>query len=353
MKRPLLLFFSLLCLCSVPLSLDGENGLTVGRVTFVHEICLVSVPNEDEREALLDQELVQWSTLKTLKDSEMEVTLEGGDILHLTEDSEMTLGGYRIREQKFTQIGLFFGTLRLLVRKLSTDGEELSVNTITTTAGIRGTAFEVSVREDGAVLVNVEEGAVETEMDGDTHRIEAGQAAVYPLSGPREDFSRRVDSGPWKKKAIQKIREDPKLFLAMLLERERTIIARLKEAQRRIGEYREEWDGFLRKTRFLESRGRYEEEKRLIRMHILRTKRGIFSLLAARRQLNAARSVLVLSARIERMLGEKRLPDYEKIQQEYRRLTAIIRKIDETEHLLLRVLIVLNQKYEELERNTQ
>jgi hypothetical protein len=127
----------------------------------------------------------------------------------------------------------------------------------------------------------------------------------------------------------------------------------LKEAQGRIGEYREEWDDFLRKVRFLESRGKYEEEKSLIRVQILRMKRGVLFLLAARRQLTAVRSVLVLSARIERTLQGTRLPAFKKINQEYLLLTAIVRKIDEAEHQLLRVLFVLNQRYGELENNTQ
>jgi hypothetical protein len=352
--RPCALFvLSLVCLCFLPLSLYGKNAFSVGRITFVRGTCLITVPNKEEREALLDQELVPWSMLKTLRDSEMDVTLEGGDILHLAEDSELTLGVYRIMEQKFTQIGLFFGTLRLLVQKLSCDGGELSVNTITTTAGIRGTVFDVSVREDGAVLVNVEEGAVETKADGDAHRIEAGHAAVYPLYGPGAVFLRRIDPGPWKKNAIQMVRENPEFFLAMLLERERRTIMGLKEAQGRIGEYREEWDDFLRKVRFLESRGKYEEEKSLIRVQILRMKRGVLFLLAARRQLTAVRSVLVLSARIERTLQGTRLPAFKTINQEYLLLTAIIRKIDEAERQLLRVLFVLNQRYGELENNTQ
>jgi len=348
MNQKLFVVLILIAFLSIPAVLIAENIPVMGSITYLKGTCQVRVQNGELEEVMLDQELFAGSTLRTLADSEAEIMLADGNVIYLSEEAEITLNGYSFREQKFTQIGLLFGTMRLLVKKLSGSSSEIDVNTVTTTAGIRGTDLEASVREDGSVLINVDEGAVETETNGDVHRIEAPNASVFSLIGPREDFKGRIEPAQWRAAAIERIRENPDLFLSKLLERERRIIKGLREGQRNIEEYRKEWEEFLRKIRSLESRGRYEEERRLIEFQIARTKKGIILLLAARKQLTVIRSILVLAARIERDLPAQRLPTIEKLRQEYVRITAIIKKIDETERKLLRVLFVLNRKHEQI-----
>ena len=63
-------------------------------------------------------------------------------------------------------MGLLFGSIRLFVTKLLPERQEFQVNTVSVTAGIRGTEFTVNVREDGDVLIQVEQGEIEAETDG-------------------------------------------------------------------------------------------------------------------------------------------------------------------------------------------
>jgi len=322
MNQKLFVVLILIAFLSIPAVLIAENIPVMGSITYLKGTCQVRVQNGELEEVMLDQELFAGSTLRTLADSEAEIMLADGNVIYLSEEAEITLNGYSFREQKFTQIGLLFGTMRLLVKKLSGSSSEIDVNTVTTTAGIRGTDLEASVREDGSVLINVDEGVVETETNGDIHRIEAPNASVFSLTGPRVDFKGRIEPAQWRAAAIERIRENPDLFLSKLLERERRIIKGLREGQRNIEEYR--------------------------KFQIARTKKGIILLLAARKQLTVIRSILVLAARIERDLPAQRLPTIEKLREEYVRITAIIKKIDETERKLLRVLFVLNRKHEQI-----
>ncbi len=256
-----------------------------------------------------------------------------------------------IREKKYINLGLLFGSVRLFISKLTPEEDEFAINTITTTAGIRGTEFDVSVREDGAVLINVDQGLIETEFNDKIHTIYGESSSIFYLTEEREDLDKRIDPKEWQKKAIQRIRENPSFYLRKMIERERKIIEALKARQKNIEEYRKEWIAFLRRIQYLENRKMYDEEKRLIERQMARTKRGIMALMFARRHLAAIRSIIVLVARIEGQLDPetvKKLPSITRLREKYNRLSKIIRKIDEAERNLMKVLYVLNKKYDEL-----
>ena len=67
-------------------------------------------------------------TVKTSEDSEAEITLFDGNVIRITEDSETTLDSWQIQENRYTNIGLLFGSIKLYIKKFSKDTDEFFVN---------------------------------------------------------------------------------------------------------------------------------------------------------------------------------------------------------------------------------
>jgi hypothetical protein len=290
-----------------------------GKITYINGECYLKPEDGAYRPASVDQAVFASDTVKTGAKSEAEITLSDGSTIVVTGDSELTVSQPALGESRYTSIGLIVGRVKLMVGKLQRGGE-FTVNTLTVTAGVRGTSFGASVREDGAVLVDVEEGLVEAEYAGTRgeagarREIAAGEATAFSLAGEREDYRAKVDAGTWREKALQRIRENAGPVVAALLERERGIIEALKKQQGEADDYRREWAEFARKVRYLESKGLCEQEKALIAAALEKTRRGLLFLVRARRNLTAIRSTLVLAARIEQSVGPQRAKELPSIE---------------------------------------
>jgi hypothetical protein len=361
-----------------------------GRITYIEGTCLIKPEGGAYRAAAVDQEVFSSDTVKTGLGSEAEVTLRDGSGIVVTEDTELTVSQFALGEKRYTSIGLLIGRVRTMVGKLQKGGE-FSVNTLTVTAAVRGTVFEASVREDGAVLIGVEEGLVEVEYEGgpggaglsigagepgkvdeldgsgangesgslggwaQRREIPEGETIAFYLSGEQEKFRGRIDPGTWRGKAPQTIRENPGAVVRTLLERERAVIEALKKQQGKADEYRREWAEFLRKVQYLESRGLYEREEELIEAGMEKTRRGLLFLMRARRNLTVMRSILVIAVRIERTVGPdgaKDLPSIEEIRKEYGKIGFVIGRLQDAEAKLKRVLSILNNTLSRLESKT-
>jgi ferric-dicitrate binding protein FerR (iron transport regulator) len=306
--------------------------------------------------------------LKTARGSEADITLRDGSVIVVTEDSEITMSRFVLGESRYTSIGLLVGRVKMTVGKLQKGGE-FNVNTIVVTAAVRGTVFGASVREDGAVLIDVEYGLVEVDNAGGAdipggtgapekaggadelegagasggteetgapgkadkigeaggfsetgvhgktgapdgseirREIPEGEAVAFYISGRQEAFRGSIDPGAWRAKAQQTIRDNPEIVVRTLLERERRIIESLKRLQSEADEHRREWDEFVKRVQYLERRGLYEQEKMLIGEAIRKTRRGLIFIMRVRRNLTVVRSILVIAARIELSVGPDR-----------------------------------------------
>jgi hypothetical protein len=354
--------------CLIPIAQAGRsagqarsqstwNEESDGKITYVKGVCHIKSEGGGYRLATVDQEVFSSDTVKTGRGSEAEIILRDGSTIFVAEDSEITVSQSALGDDRYTSIGLLIGRVKLMVGKLKKNGE-FSVNTLTVTAGVRGTSFGASVREDGAVLIDVEEGVVEAEYSGARgemnrrREIAAGEANAFSLTGEREEFQGRVDPGGWRGEALRKIRENPGAVVRTLLERERRIIEALKKQQGDADEYRSEWAEFVRKVRYLESRGLYEKEKELIAAATERTRRGLLFLMGARRNLTVMRSILLIAARVELSVGPdraKELSTIEEIRKEYAKMGFVISRLQDAEAKLRRVLSLLNEKYRQLE----
>ncbi len=327
------------------------------RVTYLEGTCMIKEEHGEYQKCNLYRAVYSSQTVKTMQNSQLELSLSENDSIIVTEDTEMVFHTSLFEETRYTTIGLLFGSIRVMLGKLTSGKRDFSVNTVTTNATVRGTTFDASVREDAAVLISVESGSVETEIGGKGHVISSGNTSAFYLDGEREDYDRFVDQREWEKMALVKIQENPERVLKGLVMRERAIINSLKKQQERIDEYRQEWEVFLKRVRYFESRRNYGMEKRLINNQILRLKKALAAVVRARRSLTALRSIIALAERVERRIPEQRkeslAPILQQLRGEYMRMSYVIQKLSDTERKLRNVLIVLNKKRAQVERRIQ
>jgi hypothetical protein len=350
----LILFTSIIIVC-LPLSAEDDSE-AVGTVTYIQGNCLIKSEYGDYTDAAQGQTVESMDTIKTLEHSEAEITLYDENLIKITEDTEVSIDALQLQENRYTNIGLLFGSIKLYVKRFVKDTEVLSVNTATVTAGVRGTEFDVSIREDGEVLINVEEGEIETEFDGIKHTIKKGNASVFSMVGPREDFKDNVDREAWRKAAMERLQKNPAQFTQKMLERERMIIARLKENQPRMEQYRKDFELFMKKIQDLERREMYRQERILIIRQIEKTRKVIGYFIMTRRQLNGIRSLIVLVARLEQKLPPEtvaQLPSLQELKREYQKTTVVIQRISETDRRLRGALFMLNRKLIEVNRKIE
>lgn len=356
MKLFLLSLAILLCLPFLgPPAARGENGIDeeAGKITYILGTCRIKGEDGDYHDAAVDGPVRNGDTIQTPAGSEAEVTLADGNVLRIMEDSEITIDSWQLREDRRTSIGLLFGGVKLAIGRFRKDKDEFSVNTATVLAGVRGTEFDVSLREDGEVLINVAEGSVETDYDGDTHTITKGNASTFTIQQKRQDFKGRIDREKWRREAIEKIKKDPEAFLERLLMRERLIILRLKQNEERMELFRKDFALFLKRVQYLHGRKQYRQERMLIVGQIEKTKKALGFFIMARRQLTGIRSLMVLAARIEARLdptAAKDLASLQELRREYARMSVAIGRLAEAQKKLRGVLFMLNRRLDELNR---
>lgn len=322
-----------------------EPGEPEGTISYLRGTCMVKTEPDGEYEGVaVGQEVYAPGWVRTGPSSVADITMEDGSVVRLTPETQLTLHDYTLGNTRATGIGLLFGRIDVVVRKLMGTFE---VDTATVTAGVRGTSFSVGVREDGETLVQVSEGSVSVELENRQELLDKGTAAAFTLRGTRETIAEDSTYDQWRRQALERIRNNPRAVLRGLLVRERVLVQRLKAQKSELDGYQEDWARFLRQVGYLHRNQRYDEELMLIQQQAAETRQAIQVMRAARRNLTALRSVLVVTGKIETALDQatrRRLPEIDQITAEYRRVSAAIKKVEMAERKLVRVLFILNRR---------
>jgi hypothetical protein len=96
-------------------------------------------------------------------------------------------------------------------------------------------------------------------------------------------------------------------------------------------------------------------EKKIIDNQIVRLEAALALVVSARRNLTALRSILAIAGRVENSIPEHRkqsvIPILEQLKREYIRMSSVIQKLTDAERKLRNVLIVLNKKSTQVEKN--
>ena len=160
--------------------------------------------------------------------------IEMGPNTRLKIDDQVTTGT--------TSVFLFLGRIFARIVPLKTEEPAFSVQTLSSTAGVRGTDFEVAAGMDGGSLVSVEHGDVEVVSDGSTAplALKAGEEANATFDGKlaRDKRAERKDEewNKWLAARQDFFAKNPTQVVNMLLrriERNRILIA---EQDKKMGE---------------------------------------------------------------------------------------------------------------------
>ncbi len=330
---------------------DISNNTPIGNVISVKGNCFIKHQTRKEFSTIrLDEIIYDNDTIRTDKDSSVEIELNDNSSLNIQEDSEITISDIKLEKKHYTGIGILVGTVKIFVSKIIEGSREFNINTVTFTAGVRGTKFTVSTREDGNTLIQIDKGNVNIKYSGKEKNLTSGENYIFTLDGKELKIRRVVNYYRWRKKALNIIKKNPKVVLKRLLKIEKTIIKRLKSLRDDLQTYHQNWYNFLKTINRLEDQGKYREEKLLIKREIRKARLGMLYIIAARRELTRIRAVMVLTYRIENKLGEKE-NTIQEIKREYKKINYVIKKLYDTEKIFKRVLYYLNIRYRQLPKS--
>ena len=347
-KLKAVLLFLLAVLILIPITLYAQNN-EIGKILTLSGRCYVKHESNEEY-IPIDEKTTVYSndTVRTEKNSYVEIELTDGSSLKIEEDSEVSLSSLTLGKNTHTRIGLLIGTIKLVINRI-VENRDFNIDTVTFTAGVRGTELTVASRSDGESLLNVDKGEVELSSDSTRETVKGGESVIFTIYGEKRKLKRTVNYREWRRKGYEIMKQNPDLVLKHLYTRELIIIRRLKEMKKKLKEYSENWRKFLIAIKRLEEQKRYKEEKMLIRKEMARTRRGLILVLYAKRELIRIRSIMAITYRVDREAGKKLdRQTLQKIKREYVRIGYTVRKLNEIEKLLRRVLYYLNVKYYKL-----
>lgn len=183
---------------------------SIGKLTDVQGKVFVRAPGGGaEANATAGASLTSGSLLRTGDDGTAEVTFTDGSMLKLQKSSSIQLSPNKRQKQK-TSVLLFFGRLWNKVSPSTTGEQSYEVNTPNAVCGVRGTAFETSVGDDGSLRMQVTEGKVAVEGGGSPQvagageQVEANEQGVEPTEKNEGDGS----YDKWSKGKRERLRTD-------------------------------------------------------------------------------------------------------------------------------------------------
>jgi len=214
MKKFVILSIAIIILLSLPISLIYAQNKTetekspIGKIIFLRGQCYLKHENDNEYKKLfVDDPIFDSDKVKASGNSQVDIELTDGSAISVLDNSEITINQSMLEKEKFTNLGILYGTLHLIVKKLSAGS--FNINTLLVTAGVRGTEFTVTTRDDGAVLIDVEEGVVEVDHTKGRISLKKGDIEMYTLIGERRKLKGKIDYRKWRFQAIQKIKQNP------------------------------------------------------------------------------------------------------------------------------------------------
>jgi hypothetical protein len=124
--------------------------------------------------------------IETKNNSRVEIELENGSIIKVTENSLFRIDKSKLVDKdKRNSFSLLFGKIFLKVKKLLSSTDEFSIKTPTAVAAIRGTEFSVHVSKENIVRIKVKEGSVDV---GETSVLRNFDDFAEWLKGQEELF---------------------------------------------------------------------------------------------------------------------------------------------------------------------
>jgi hypothetical protein len=183
---------------------------SIGKLTNIQGKVFTRAPGGSaDAPATAGVSLAAGTLLRTGDDGLAEVTFTDGSLLKLQKNSSVQLSPNKRQKQK-TSVLLFFGRLWNKVSPSTTGEQSYEVNTPNAVCGVRGTAFETAVGDDGSVRMQVTEGKVAVEGDGSPQVASAGEQVEANEGGvsPTEKSAGDGTYDKWKTDQRERLRTD-------------------------------------------------------------------------------------------------------------------------------------------------
>jgi len=150
------------------------------------------------RAALKGGSVVGEEGVETGQGRKLTLALDDGSRLELGPNTRLKLNDQETSDT--ISVFLFIGRLLAHISPMKSEEPVFSVQTLTTTAGVRGTDFEAAAGMDGGSLVSVESGAVELAMDGGQELLKSGEQAEVSYDGKLKKGQRKpMTDQQWQK----------------------------------------------------------------------------------------------------------------------------------------------------------
>jgi hypothetical protein len=158
------LFPLALLLIMVAVTISDGQGWVVARVSFyIGEVAVKKAGNEEWGGCTLKQPLYTGDAIRTGTESRLEVKMDEEDVIRIDENSELEVSKTTLAQLggSASRANLKRGRIWTNVRKVVADRENLTVETPTVVAAIRGTIFRMDVPTGLSTIMRVYEGTVE------------------------------------------------------------------------------------------------------------------------------------------------------------------------------------------------
>ena len=151
---------------------EAVQSVEALKVTGQAEIIL---PDDTRKPLEQGDVILAGQSLETMPGASVVLKLPDDSTIEVFESSRVEINSILPKEKSKFSLSLFFGRITTAIKKLR--GDDIVV-TPTMVAGVRGTDFQVSVAEDGATVLNVEDGQVDVFTDKEG--VKTSQVKVQP-----------------------------------------------------------------------------------------------------------------------------------------------------------------------------
>ena len=155
-------------------------GSKIGKISYVEGVAQI-IARGKTKAVKVNMVLKQGYTIVTQSDSRVEVTYSNGDIIRIDKNSSITLEGSATQGKPRLKKGDLWSN----IKKLSKGKSGFQVQTPTATAAVRGTIFQVQVR-DSSSTVKLFEGKVDVGPPGKKEKTASTWGPPVEVSGPSE-----------------------------------------------------------------------------------------------------------------------------------------------------------------------
>ena len=203
--RPFVLISVLLWFSTVAWA-NGTGGQLIATTGQVW----TQAPGADEIRAQVGTRLSPGTRIRTGPQGQAEVLLDDGSTLIVQNDTAMVLSGVKRQKQKKTSLLVFFGRIWNKVSKAIGPQTRYEVSTPVVVAGVRGTAFEAAVGDDGSVRIRVASGEVEVTENDYQDTVASGQEVEADVEGVGKTVSAEKDPDwvKWRQQRREKLRTE-------------------------------------------------------------------------------------------------------------------------------------------------